>query len=373
LVTDRAAFHPPGSKQAVAMPKERVCIVGSGNWGSAIARIVGANCARLADYETTVNMWVFEEQVDGKPLTEIINETHVNVKYLPDAKLPENIVAVPDLAVAAKGATMLIFVLPHQFLGRLGPQILGAGIDPNCRALSLIKGIEFEDQKPKLISSMISAALNGMACSVLMGANVANEVAKDEFCEATIGCHKEEDKAAWKKVFHTPVFQINTVNDVPGVELCGALKNVVAIGAGFCDGLKFGGNTKAAIIRIGLSEMMKFCNLYFKVEQQTFFESCGVADLMTTCYGGRNRKCAEAFAAKELEAGAPFAQAEKEGVWAALEKDMLNGQKLQGTLTSKDVMTCLRETQRQAEFPLFVTVYEIAFGAKAVGDLVKLD
>ena len=150
------------------------------------------------------------------------------------------------------------------------------------------------------------------------------------------------------------------------------------------------------------------------MEQQTFFESCGVADLMTTCYGGsggghspatplvaggvfpsrprlgapldppleprrapspagRNRKCAEAFAAKELEAGAPFAQAEKEGVWAALEKDMLNGQKLQGTLTSKDVMTCLRETQRQAEFPLFVTVYEIAFGAKAVGDLVKLD
>ena len=106
----------------------KVCIVGSGNWGSAIARIVGLNCERHADFATRVEMWVYEEKVDGKNLTEIINETHVNVKYLPvcqrgesallprrpprepllcpqDAKLPHNVHAEPDLATACKGAS----------------------------------------------------------------------------------------------------------------------------------------------------------------------------------------------------------------------------------------------------------------------------
>ena len=129
-------------------------------------------------------MWVYQEQIDGKNLTDIINETHVNVKYLPDAKLPENVYAEADLSKAAEGATILIFVLPHQFLGRLAPQILGK-CAPGCRAISLIKGLEFENGSPKLISSLITEALDKMACSVLMGANVANEVAKDEFCEAT--------------------------------------------------------------------------------------------------------------------------------------------------------------------------------------------
>ena len=85
-------------------------------------------------------MWVYEEMVEGQKLSEIINTKHENVKYLPGIPLPENIVAVPDLATACQDATLLIFVLPHQFLPKLLP-VIRAHADPHCRGVSLIKGL----------------------------------------------------------------------------------------------------------------------------------------------------------------------------------------------------------------------------------------
>jgi glycerol-3-phosphate dehydrogenase (NAD+) len=299
-------------------------------------------------------------QVDGKNLTEIINETHENVKYLPGVKLPENVVAVPDLKEAAAGATLLIFVVPHQFLGRLLPQ-LAEVVGPNTKAISLAKGIDFDDNGVVLISDIIRRGLKDMDVSVLMGANVANEVAQDQFCETTVGCKVAANAALWKLVFNAKYFRVETVQDTAGVELCGAMKNIVALGAGFCDGLGYGGNTKAAIIRIGLIEMQRFCAKYYEgVEQSTFFESCGVADLITTCYGGRNRKCAEAFA--------------KGGkTWDELETEMLNGQKLQGTLTSKEVHEVLVRQKGTADFPLFEAIYKIAFEGVPCEKIVEYD
>ena len=164
----------------------------------------------------------------------------------------------------------------------------------------------------------------------------------------------------WQKLFDCPTFRIGTIDDVAGTELCGALKNVVALGAGFCDGLGMGGNTKAAIIRIGLKETAKFAKTFFSgVKDDTFMESCGLADLVTTCFGGRNRKCAEAFA-------------KGEGDWDALEKAMLNGQKLQGTITSKDVNVVLQSKNLAAEFPLFTRINEIAFEGKDPKSIVDL-
>jgi hypothetical protein len=156
-------------------PPYKICIVGSGNWGSAIARVVGLNAARHPLLHEAVRMWVYEEQIKGAKLTEIINSTHVNVKYLPNIRLPPNVVAVPDLSKAAQGAHLLVFVLPHQFLSRLCPQIIPV-VASGCRAISLIKGVEFDAGAPHLISSLISSHLGGMDVAVLMGANVANEV-----------------------------------------------------------------------------------------------------------------------------------------------------------------------------------------------------
>ena len=93
--------------------------------------------------------------------------------------------------------------------------------------------------------------------------------------------------------------RVSVVSDTQIVEICGALKNIVACAAGFCDGLKCGDNTKAATIRLGLKEMMKYGEHFYPGgNPATYFESCGVADLITTCYGGRNRKVSEAFVSR---------------------------------------------------------------------------
>ncbi|XP_068805232.1 glycerol-3-phosphate dehydrogenase 1-like protein [Struthio camelus] len=336
----------------------RVCIVGSGNWGSAIAKIIGNNVQKSNRFDPIVKMWVFEEIINGRKLSEIINSEHTNVKYLPGYKIPENVVAVPDVVEAMKGADIFVFVLPHQFIGRICDQIAGR-IKPGAFGISLIKGIDEGPEGLKLISNIIREKLK-IEISVLMGANIAKEVADEKFCETTIGCKNEKQGQIFKELLQTPNFRITVVDDCDTVEICGALKNIVAVGAGFCDGLDFGDNTKAAVIRLGLMEMVAFAKMFCKgpVSIATFLESCGIADLITTCYGGRNRKVAEAFArtGKSIE---------------QLENEMLNGQKLQGPQTSAEVYKILKQKNVLDKFPLFRSIYQICYEGRAVQDFIS--
>ena len=113
-----------------------------------------------------------------------------------------------------------------------------------------------------LISNMVKSLLK-IDCAVVMGANIANEVASEQFCEATIGCRDTENGLLLKEALQTSYFRIVVSKDAEVVESCGALKNIVAVGAGFCDGLGFGDNTKAAVIRLGLMEMIKFAEVFY--------------------------------------------------------------------------------------------------------------
>jgi len=278
------------------MSPKKVCIIGSGNWGSAIAKIVGQNTAAHPDlFVKETPMWVFEEEIKGRKLTEIINTDHENVKYLPGRKLPPNILAVPDILEAAKDADILIVVIPHQFIGRsLKP--LNGKLKENVIGISLVKGFDILPAGGiQLITSTIKQHLD-IPMAVLMGANLAAEVADEQFCETTIGCKDESLGAIFKTLFQTPNFRVNVVEDASTVEMCGALKNIVACAAGFVQGLKLGDNTKSAVIRIGLMEMMKYAKEFGdNAKLETFLESCGVADLVTTCYGGRNARIGREF------------------------------------------------------------------------------
>uniref|UniRef100_A0A7N8XD57 Glycerol-3-phosphate dehydrogenase [NAD(+)] n=1 Tax=Mastacembelus armatus TaxID=205130 RepID=A0A7N8XD57_9TELE len=315
--------------------------------GSAIAKIVGANAAKYDMFDTTVNMWVFEEMVNNRKLTEIINTDHENVKYL------------PDLAESVKGADILIFVVPHQFIVKVCDTIKDH-IKKDAIGMSLIKGVDAGPEGLKLISEVIRGKL-GITMTVLMGANIASEVAEEKFCETTIGCKDKTYGPMLKELMQTTNFRVTVVEESDVVEICGALKNIVAVGAGFCDGLGFGDNTKAAVIRLGLMEMIAFARVFCTecpVSPATFLESCGVADLITTCYGGRNRKIGEAFA----KTGKSIEQ---------LEKELLSGQKLQGPATATEVHQILKQKNMVEKFPLFTAVYQICFGGHPVTEFIK--
>ncbi|QKX54582.1 uncharacterized protein TRUGW13939_01669 [Talaromyces rugulosus] len=399
--------------------KHKVTVIGSGNWGTAVAKIVAENTLANNDiFQETVEMWVFEEKVElskdskhydpsdplsqgSQNLTDLINKYHENVKYLTDIPLPKNLHANPSLEDSVKDSSILIFNVPHQFIIRICDQLQGK-ILPYARGISCIKGVDVEEEGVSLFSETIGKKL-GIYCGSLSGANIANEVAKELWCETTIGYdpphldskaptpvggspsqsqvdlpsfeHKDSsghfskvklrplpndfppiDHGLWKTLFHRPYFHVRVVNDVAGVALGGALKNIIAVGAGFVDGLGWGDNAKAAVMRVGLGEMVKFGTQFFgnSAETKTFTEeSSGVADLITSCSGGRNFRCAKL----SVQRGAPIEE---------IEKQELNGQKLQGTLTAAEVNKFLKKQGAEKDYPLFTAVYRILEGTLKV-------
>ncbi|KAF2156869.1 NAD-dependent glycerol-3-phosphate dehydrogenase [Myriangium duriaei CBS 260.36] len=401
--------------------KHKVAVIGSGNWGTTIAKVIAENTAEHGDlFEEEVRMWVFEEEVTvpkdspdydpgselcSKPqkLTFVINTLKENVKYLPGVPLPKNIQANPSIEETVKDATILIFNLPHQFISKTCDSIRGKVL-PYARGVSCIKGVDVSDQGIELFSESIGRKL-GIYCGALSGANIASEVAKEKWSETTVAYDppsmdsrqptpegsprhsieinvtegNEAPKSRhsaykltalpadypplshenMKQLFHRPYFHVRMTDDVAGVSLGGALKNVVALAAGWVDGLGWGDNAKAAVMRVGIMEEVKFGRLFFSdsAKPQTFTEeSCGVADMITSCSGGRNFRCAKLSVVKKK----PINE---------IEAEELNGQKLQGTSTAYEVNEFLRSKRMENEFPLFTSVYKILEGKNQPQDI----
>ncbi|KAL7065987.1 putative glycerol-3-phosphate dehydrogenase [Cryptosporidium serpentis] len=343
----------------------KVTIFGAGSFGSAISCVVGYNTQRTLIFDNEVKLWLVDEELEsGEMLSKVINRDHLNPKYLPDFNIPENVVATTDLREACDNCNLMIFVIPSQYIRSVTRQIKGLGLDFSkaVKAVSLTKGFLVENGHPHLISKVISEEI-GVDCCVLSGANVATGLAAREFGEATLACSDYDDAYIWQYLFDTPWFKIDCVPDIISTELFGGLKNIIALLVGMIQGLGCGTNTVSAVMRLGVLEMILYGSVFFNVRSnimtRIFFESCGIADLVTTCLGGRNVRGGKAFT---LYNGTKS--------WSEIEEEVTGGQHLAGLSTLREINETLqvlmleRNIDVEKHFPLFRHCYKIAFAGE---------
>lgn len=262
--------------------KTEVSVIGAGAWGTAIAWA-------LADNGHDVAIWAIEPDV-----VEGINNAHENKVYLPGVSLPESIRATSDLAEAVKDRPVHIFVVPSQFMRPVFKN-LGEILPDDAIVVSATKGIENET-----LAMALDVARETLPESVfkrfcaLAGPTFAKELVKRAPSAATIASLDHKAAVIAQQALMTPYFRIYIHDDVVGVEIGGAIKNVIAIAAGIAHGLGFGPNTQAALITRGLFEMARL-GVAVGGKEKTFYGLSGMGDLALTCYGSlsRNRTVGE--------------------------------------------------------------------------------
>lgn len=326
--------------------KKKIGVIGTGNWGTTLGLMIAKNVSKknIAKYfDHTVVLWGVQEKYEGDLLSTVINIQHVNRKYLDGVDLPHNLICTSDIS-RFTDIDIIVVALPHQYIRTL--ESFRTIIRKDCIVLSVIKGfIDNPDGSITLISSYIKDLLH-CRVNVLMGANIANEVARGTISEGTLGYKDEESKDILYCMLNSFSYRITCVQDIPGVELVGSLKNIVALGCGLVEGLGYSGNTKVAIMRNGILEIRRFLKYFYpESKDETIFQSCGIADLIVSCLEGRNYKYG-IMKGKQNMSLEDF-------------EESIGGQKIQGIGTAEAIFKFLSLKNRTKDFPLFRTIYLI--------------
>lgn len=256
--------------------KEKIGVLGGGSWGTSLAIL-------LAKKGNDVTIWLRDkEQVNS------INETRENKKYLPGIKLPDNISISSDLEETNHKKDLILLSVPTHGIR----QVLNScksTIKKEQIILNVSKGIE--NQSLLRISQIVEEILPGNRYAVLSGPSHAEEVAKDMATTVVSASNYKNVAEYIQDLFITPSFRVYTNPDVTGVELGGALKNIIALAAGISDGLDCGDNTKAALMTRGIFEMAKL-GVKVGAKSETFSGLSGIGDLIVTCTSmhSRNRR-----------------------------------------------------------------------------------
>jgi len=252
----------------------RVAVVGGGAWGTALADL-------LARKGETVTLWAREREV-----VETVNREHLNHLFLPDAPLAPELRAEADLEAAVRGAEVVVSSAPS-FAVRETMARAASALRPGALVVSVSKGLDPE--RLTTLSCVLGDVLPpGTAIAVLSGPSFAQEVYGRQ---PTAVVAASRDSAAVQRVQHvfaTSLFRVYTTDDVLGVELGGALKNVIALAAGMLEGLGLGHNTRAALITRGLAEITRL-GVALGAEPATFAGLAGMGDLILTATGPQSR------------------------------------------------------------------------------------
>jgi len=317
----------------------RITVVGGGSWGTAIANL-------LANNGHDLTLWVRD-----KELLRIMKEKRENPTYLKGVKLNRNIVFSNNLEDSIKNREIVAFAIPVSFLRGVLKEI---NKKPDSIIVSLSKGIEIDSflTPTEIVEESLGVDVNKLAA--LSGPNFAKEVAQLLPTATVVASKSRETALVLQGVFSSPTFRVYTTDDVKGVELCGAMKNIIAIASGISDGLNLGLNARASLITRGLAEIVRLGNR-FGAKNETFMGLAGVGDLILTCTGdlSRNRSVGLRLAKGETV------------------ESILSTSKMvpEGISTVKAVYTYSRKLS--IELPITQEVYRIIYEGKSPKEAVK--
>lgn len=250
-------------------------VLGSGAWGTTFAQV-------LADAGCTVRLWGRNADVAQQITTE-----HVNGRYLPGIELPSGVTATTDVAAALDGVDLVVVAIPSQS-ARATLEPLRDLVPAGAVAVSLMKGVELSTDRRMSEVVAEALAIDASRVAVVSGPNLAGEIARRQPTATVVSSSDPQTAALVAQACSSGYFRPYTNADVVGVELCGAVKNVIALAVGMAQGRGFGYNTTATVITRGLAEISRL-GLALGAHAETFPGLAGMGDLMATCASPSSR------------------------------------------------------------------------------------
>jgi glycerol-3-phosphate dehydrogenase (NAD(P)+) len=320
-----------------------VTVIGSGAWGTALA-------CHAARRQHRVRMWALEPEV-----VEEINRRHTNSLYLPEIALPEGIQAGSEAAALVAGADLVILVPPSKHLRAVSAQVAGA-VPAGALVAVATKGIE--EESLALMSEVLRETMPAVGperLAFLSGPSFAREVAMGLPTDVAVASRDMVAAHALQPLLHSPMFRVYTSADPIGVQVGGAVKNVIAVATGACDGLGFGANARAALITRGLAEITRL-GVALGADPLTFLGMAGVGDLVLTCTGDLSRN--RTLGKKVAEGIDPLA-------YLAAHRSVA-----EGFFTAAAAQALSKKLA--VEMPITEQVFHVLHGARPLQDAVRL-